>query len=168
MTCQEAQGAATFSILEPLLTVAVSTAVSSLTEGNEAAFTVTASKAPAADLTVNPVVYGFPSYNNQLTFTPTVAIALSPTSRTYGPLWSVAPYSGQPHALPWEFSIEVERLEYFSSSTPADHSLKLKLLLILLKRGKTLPAKQAFSSEKRAKETLNKSPWGSDEFWETL
>ena len=71
------------------------------------------------------LAYGFPTYNDRLTMIPSVATALSPTSRTYGLLWSVAPYSEQSHALPWEFSVEAERLEYFSSSTPADHSLKL-------------------------------------------
>ena len=71
------------------------------------------------------LAYGFPAYNDRLTMIPAVATALSPTSRTYGLLWSVAPYSEQSHALPWEFSVEAERLEYFSSSTPADHSLKL-------------------------------------------
>ena len=71
------------------------------------------------------LAYGFPAYNDRLTMTPAVATALSPTSRTYGLLWSLAPYSEQSHALPWEFSVEAERLEYFSSSTPADHSLKL-------------------------------------------
>ena len=71
------------------------------------------------------LAYGFPVHNNRLTFTPAMAMALSPTSRTYGLLWSVTPYSEQSHALPWELSIEAERLEYFSPSTPADHSLKL-------------------------------------------
>ncbi len=71
------------------------------------------------------LAYGFPVHNDRLTLTPAMALALSSTTRTYGLLWSVAPYSEQSHALPWEFSIEAERLEYFSSSTPADHSLKL-------------------------------------------
>ena len=70
------------------------------------------------------LAYGFPVHNNHLTLTPAVAMALSPTSRTYGLLWSVTPYSEQSHALPWEFSIEAKRLEHFSSSIPADHSLK--------------------------------------------
>ena len=71
------------------------------------------------------LAYGFPFYNDRLTLTPAVVMAFSSTSRTYGLLWSVTPYSEQSHALPWELSIEAERLEHFSSSTPADHSLKL-------------------------------------------
>ena len=77
------------------------------------------------------LAYGFPAYNDRLTFTPAVAMALSPTSRTYGLLWSVAPYSEQPHAHPWELSIEAERLEYFSSSTPTDYSLKVTFSTLL-------------------------------------
>ena len=71
------------------------------------------------------LAYGFPVHNDRLTLTPAVAMTFSSTTRTYGLLWSVTPYSEQSHALPWELSIEAERLEYFSPSTPADHSLKL-------------------------------------------
>ena len=71
------------------------------------------------------LAYGFPFYNNRLTLTPAVAIALSPTSRTYGLLWSVTPYDGQSHALSWELSIEAERQEQNTATSPVEHSLKL-------------------------------------------
>ncbi len=70
--------------------------------------------------------YGFPLHNDRLTLTPAVAMALSPTSRNYGLLWSLAPYAEQLEADPWQFSIEAERQEHNSPSTPTDHSLKLR------------------------------------------
>ena len=39
------------------------------------------------------LAYGFPVHNDQLTLTPAVALALSPTSRNYSLLWSLAPYA---------------------------------------------------------------------------
>ncbi len=71
------------------------------------------------------LAYGFPVHNDRLTLTPAVAMALSPTSRNYGLLWSLAPYTEQLEADPWQFSIEAERQEHASPSTPTDHSLKL-------------------------------------------
>ena len=72
------------------------------------------------------LAYGFPFYNDRLTITPSVAAALSPGSRSYSLLWSVAPYAEQLHGEePWELSIEGERQEHSSSSSPVDHSLKL-------------------------------------------
>ncbi|WP_025782642.1 autotransporter outer membrane beta-barrel domain-containing protein, partial [Candidatus Synechococcus spongiarum] len=41
------------------------------------------------------LAYGFPAHNNRLTLSPGVAVALSPDSRSYGLLWSLAPYSRQ-------------------------------------------------------------------------
>ena len=52
----EGEGTAAFAIVEPPLAVSVSAAVSSLTEGAEATFTVTASRAPATDLAVTLAV----------------------------------------------------------------------------------------------------------------
>ena len=37
----------------------------------------------------------FPTHNDHITLTPAVALALSPTSRNYGLLRSVAPYAEQ-------------------------------------------------------------------------
>ena len=39
------------------------------------------------------LAYGFPAHNDQLTLTPAVALALSPTSRNYSLLWSLVPYA---------------------------------------------------------------------------
>ena len=76
------------------------------------------------------VAYGFPAYNDRITISPAVAMALSPSSRTYGLLWSVAPYSEQPHAHPWQLSIEAEQ-ELSSPSTPIDHFFKLTFSSLL-------------------------------------
>ena len=76
------------------------------------------------------LAYGFPAYNDRITISPAVAMALSPSSRTYGLLWSVAPYSEQPHAHPWQLSIEAEQ-ELSSPSTPIDHSFKLTFSSLL-------------------------------------
>ena len=77
------------------------------------------------------LAYGFPFYNDRLTLTPAVAAALSPSSRTYGLLWSLAPYDEHLHAEPWELSLEGERQENLSSSSIVDHSLKLRFALPL-------------------------------------
>ena len=76
------------------------------------------------------LAYGFPFYNDRLTLSPAVATTLSPSSRTYSLLWSVAPYDEHLHAEPWELSLEGERQENLSSST-VDHSLKLRFALPL-------------------------------------
>ena len=75
------------------------------------------------------LAYGFPFYNDRLTITPSVAAALSPSSRSYSLLWSVAPYGEQLLGEPWELSLEGERQEH--SSSPVDHSLKLLFSLPL-------------------------------------
>ena len=82
------------------------------------------------------LAYGFPFYNDRLTITPSVAAALSPSSRSYSLLWSVAPYAEQLQLHgeePWELSLEGERQENLSSSpsSPVDHSLKLLFSLPL-------------------------------------
>ena len=77
------------------------------------------------------LAYGFPFYNNRLTLSPAVALALSNNSRTYGLLWSLSPYDEHLHAEPWELSLEGERQEHLSSSSSVDHSLKLRFALPL-------------------------------------
>ena len=82
------------------------------------------------------LAYGFPFYNDRLTITPSVAAALSPSSRSYSLLWSVAPYAEQLQLHgeePWELSLEGERQENLSSSpsSPVDHSLRLLFSLPL-------------------------------------
>ena len=75
------------------------------------------------------LAYGFPFYNDRLTLTPSVVTALSPSSRSYGLLWSLTPYDEHLHAEPWELSLEGERREDLSSSSAVDHSLKLRFAL---------------------------------------
>ena len=76
------------------------------------------------------VAYGFPAANDYLTLTPGVAVALSPDSRSYGILWSLAPYSEQPgQGEPWEIALEGERQESNSPTSPVDHSLTLRFSL---------------------------------------
>ena len=80
------------------------------------------------------LAYGFPFYNDRLTITPSVAAALSPSSRSYSLLWSLAPYAErlQLHGEePWELSLQGERQENLSSSSTVDHSLKLLFSLPL-------------------------------------
>ncbi len=77
------------------------------------------------------LAYGFPTYDDQLTFTPAVGLAFSSTSRTCSLLWSLAPYSPQAQAGAWEFSLEGEWQEQISPSSPVDHSLKLHFSLLL-------------------------------------
>ena len=76
------------------------------------------------------LAYGFPFYNDRLTLSSAVALALSPSSRTYGLLWSLAPYDEHLVGEPWQLSLEGERRENLSSPT-VDHSLKLRFALPL-------------------------------------
>ena len=76
------------------------------------------------------LAYGFPFYNDRLTLSPAVATALSPSSRSYSLLWSMAPYDEHLVGDPWQLSLEGERHENISSST-VDHSLKLRFALPL-------------------------------------
>ncbi len=71
------------------------------------------------------LTYGFPAHNNRLTLTPAVALAFSPTSRNYSLLWSLASYSEQVQADPWQLSLTGERQEQKASMSPVEHSLKL-------------------------------------------
>ncbi len=71
------------------------------------------------------LAYGFSAYNDRLSFIPALGLALSPTSRNYSLLWSLAPYS-QAQADPWEVSLEGERQEKNAPASPVDHSLKLR------------------------------------------
>ena len=72
------------------------------------------------------LAYGLPAYNDHLSFTPALALALSPTSRNYSVLWSLAPYAEQAQADPWEISLEGERQEQNTATSPVEHSLKLR------------------------------------------
>ena len=77
------------------------------------------------------LAYGFPIHHNRLTLTPGLSLALSPTTNTYGLLWSLAPYSQQPgHGEPWEIALEGERQESNSPTSPVDHSLNFRFSLL--------------------------------------
>ena len=74
--------------------------------------------------------YGFPIFSDQLTLSPALELALSPTSRTYSLLWTVAPHAPQPgQAAPWHLSLEGERQEHAAAS-PTQHSLGLLFSLL--------------------------------------
>ncbi len=73
--------------------------------------------------------YGFPAHNNRLTMTPSLAVALAPTGRSYGMAWSLAPYSQQGRTEPWEIALEGKREESNSATSPVDHSLGLRFSL---------------------------------------
>ena len=75
------------------------------------------------------VAYGFPAANDRLTLTPGVAVALSPTSRSYSLLWSLAPYHKQGQTELWQLSLEGERQQSATAGIPVDHSLKLRFSL---------------------------------------
>ena len=75
------------------------------------------------------LTYGFPAFNDRLTITPGLGLALSPDSRTYSLLWALAPYVQQPQAEPWEISLEGERQEDNTADSSVEHSLKLRFSL---------------------------------------
>ena len=70
------------------------------------------------------LAYGFSAHHDRLTITPAVAMALSPTSRNYSLLWSVAPYAQQAEGEPWQLSLQGERQEE-NGAAPVEHSLEL-------------------------------------------
>ena len=76
------------------------------------------------------LAYGFPAFNDRLTLTPGVGLALSPDSRTYSLLWALAPYAQQPQAEPWQVSLEGERQENSTATSSAEHSLGLRFSLL--------------------------------------
>ena len=69
--------------------------------------------------------YGFHAYNN-ITLTPALALALSPTTSNYTLLWSLAPYAEQlHHDEPWQLSLAGEWHQHNTTNPAVDHSLKL-------------------------------------------
>jgi len=76
------------------------------------------------------LAYGFPTHNDRLTLTPGLSLALSPDSRSYGLLWSLAPYSQPGHGEPWEIALEGEWEENTTTDTPVDHSLMLNFSIL--------------------------------------
>lgn len=76
------------------------------------------------------LAYGFPVDNDRLTLAPAVALTLSPDSRSYALLWSLAPYSEKGQGeQPWEITLG-EREEEISSASPPEDSLKLLFSLL--------------------------------------
>ena len=71
------------------------------------------------------LAYGFSAHSDHITLTPTVVLALSPTSRNYGLLWPMASYTEQLQGEPWELSLTGQRQEQNTSTAPVEHSLKL-------------------------------------------
>ena len=71
------------------------------------------------------LAYGFPAHHNHITLTPALALALSPTSRNYSLLWSLAPYPEQLQGEPWQLSLAGQRQEQNTDTAQVDHSLKL-------------------------------------------
>ena len=53
-------------------------------------------------------------------------MAFTPTSRNYGLLWSLAPYAEQLQGKPWDVSLQAQRQESISTTSPVEHSLKLR------------------------------------------
>ncbi|WP_034417862.1 autotransporter outer membrane beta-barrel domain-containing protein, partial [Candidatus Synechococcus spongiarum] len=77
------------------------------------------------------LAYGFPAFNDRLTMTPGVTLALSPTSSAYTLLWSLAPYAPQPgETTPWELSLEGEQQDTRSSASHPEYSLGLRFSLL--------------------------------------
>ena len=77
------------------------------------------------------LAYGFPAYNNRLTLTPGLVVALSSDSATYRLLWSVAPYAQLGQAEPWQLSLEGEQHQDNKTDSTANHSLNLRFSLQL-------------------------------------
>ena len=71
------------------------------------------------------LAYGFPAHNDRFTLTPAVALALSPTSRNYSLLWSLAPYAEPAQRKPWQLSLTGERQEPNAAPSAVEDSLKL-------------------------------------------
>ena len=72
------------------------------------------------------LAYGFPAYNDHITLTPALALALSPTSSNYSLLWSLAPYTEQQlQGEPWQLSLAGEWHQHSTTTPAVDHSLKL-------------------------------------------
>ena len=75
--------------------------------------------------------YGFPTRNNHVTVSPALAWILSPGRRITSLGFSFSPFSGlgfPPEAEPWEVSLEGERQQSNTSTTP-DYSLQLEFSL---------------------------------------
>jgi len=78
------------------------------------------------------LAYGFLAFADRLTVTPSLGLALSPYSSTTSLLWVLTPYTGTGQMdEPWAISLEGQRQEDTTSSSPVDHSFKLRFSLQL-------------------------------------
>ncbi|MXZ83245.1 MAG: hypothetical protein F4Z10_06065 [Synechococcus sp. SB0666_bin_14] len=74
------------------------------------------------------MAYGLPVFNNRLTMTPGIGLALASDTTSYRILWALRPYVPQPGhtAEDWELSLEGQRQETSSADAAVDHSLGLR------------------------------------------
>ena len=73
------------------------------------------------------LAYGFPTFGDRLTVTPSLGLALSPYSSTASLLWALTPYTGTGQVdEPWTISLEGQRQKDTTGSAPVNHSLELR------------------------------------------
>ncbi len=73
------------------------------------------------------LAYGFPTFGDRLTVTPSLGLALSPYSSTASLLWALTPYTGTGQVdEPWAISLEGQRQKDTTGSAPVNHSLELR------------------------------------------
>ncbi|MXZ82967.1 MAG: hypothetical protein F4Z10_04635 [Synechococcus sp. SB0666_bin_14] len=77
------------------------------------------------------LAYGLPVFNNRLTMTPGIGLALASDTTFYRLLWALRPYADQPGhtAQDWHLSLEAERQETSTPDTPVEHSVGLNFSL---------------------------------------
>ena len=78
------------------------------------------------------LAYGFPAFSDRLTVTPSLGLALSPYSSSTSLRWALTPYTGTGQVdEPWALSLEGQRQEDTTATSPVDHSFKLRFSLQL-------------------------------------
>ena len=75
------------------------------------------------------LAYGFPAFNDRLTFTPGLGLVLASDSTTTSLLWTLAPYRQQSQAQSWQLSLEHQQQDS-NSSTTLEHSLEFTFSLL--------------------------------------
>ena len=77
------------------------------------------------------LAYGFPAFGDRLTVTPSLGLAFSPYSSSTSLRWALTPYAetGQMDE-PWTISLEGQRQEDRTGSSPVDHSLELRFISV--------------------------------------
>ncbi|MYC50086.1 MAG: hypothetical protein F4X50_07380 [Synechococcus sp. SB0662_bin_14] len=71
------------------------------------------------------LAYGLPVFNNRLTMTPGIGLALASDTTSYRLLWALRPYADHTEhtAQDWQLSLEAERQQRSSTGVAVDHSL---------------------------------------------